>query len=291
MADKLPDKHQVRLGAVQETLFITLAARARETQRKHPVLRDPRAVELLQSIDYDTAKYGRSAGGFITVLRTAIIDFWVREFLSAHPAATVVELGTGLNTRFERVDNGQVHWFDLDLPDTIELRRNFFADTGRRRMVAASVLDEDWLPTVAQSRGPYFFVAEGVLVYLPEDQVMTALARIAARFPGALIVLDTYPKRTFDQQHKLVARKGIEARWAWACDDPRSLERFGLEVRQSATITRPPRGMRAQLPFGYRYLVPLADPVVGKAMTLTLFRASSPVAGGPDATARAAGTA
>lgn len=49
--------------------------------------------------------------------------------------------------------------------------------------------------------------------------------------------------------------------------------------------------MRAQLPVGYRYLVPLADPVVGKAMTFTLFRASSPAAGGPDATARAAGTA
>jgi O-methyltransferase involved in polyketide biosynthesis len=291
MPDKHPDKHQVRLGAVQETLFITLAARARETQRKHPVLRDPKAVELLQAIDYDAAKYGRSAGGLITVLRTAIIDFWVREFLSAHPAATVVELGTGLNTRFERVDNGQVHWFDLDLPDTIELRRNFFADTGRRRMVAASALDEDWLPAVGQSQGPYFFVAEGVLVYLPEDQVMAALARIAARFPGALVALDTYPKRTFDQQRKLVARKGIEARWAWACDDPRSLERFGLEVRQSATITRPPRGMRAQLPFGYRYLVPLADPLVGKAMNLTLFRASSPAAGGPDATARAAGAA
>jgi O-methyltransferase involved in polyketide biosynthesis len=125
----MADKHQVRLGAVQETLFITLAARAAETQRKHPVLRDPKAVELLQSIDYDAAKYGRGAGGFVTVLRTAIIDFWVREFLAAHPAATVVELGTGLNARFERVDNGQMHWFDLDLPDTIELRRNFFADT------------------------------------------------------------------------------------------------------------------------------------------------------------------
>ena len=113
---------------------------------------------------------------------------------------------------------------------------------------------------------------------------MAALARIAARFPGALIVLDTYPKRTFDQQHKLVARKGIEARWAWACDDPRSLERSGLEVRQSAAITRPPRAMRAQLPFGYRYLVPLADPFLGKAMNLTLFRASSPAAGGHAAT-------
>ena len=120
---------------------------------------------------------------------------------------------------------------------------------------------------------------------------MAALARIAARFPGALIALDTYPKRTFDQQHKLAARKGMDARWAWSCDDPRALERFGLGVRQSATITRPPRAMRAQLPFRYRYLVPLADPVLGQAMTLTLFRASSPAAAGHAATAPDTGAA
>jgi len=276
----MEDKQQVRLGAVQETLFIPLAARARETQRKHPVLRDPKALELAQSIDYDAAKYGRGAGGFVTVLRTAIIDFWVRSFLAAHPAGTVAEIGTGLNTRFERVDNGQVQWFDLDLPDTIDLRRNFFADTERRRMLAASFLDEDWLPAVAQSRGPYFFVADGVLVYLPEDQVRAALARIAGRFPGALLALDTYPKRTFDQQHRLAARKGIAARWAWACDDPRSLERSGLEVMESATITRLPRAMRGQLPARYRYLMPLADPVLGKAVAITLFRASSPEVAG-----------
>jgi len=269
-------KHEARLGAVQETLFIPLAARARETQKKHPVLRDPKAVDLVRSIDYDTAKYDQSAGGFVTVLRTAIIDFWVRSFLAAHPAATVVELGTGLNTRFERVDNGQVHWFDLDLPDTIELRRAFFADTGRRRMIAASALDEDWLPDVARSRGPYFFVADGVLVYLPEDQVMAMLARLAERFPGALLVLDTYPKRTLDQQHRLAAKKGIDARWAWSCDDPRSLERLGLEVMESATVTRPPRAMRAQLPARYRYLMPLADPVLGREMAITLFRSKKP---------------
>jgi O-methyltransferase involved in polyketide biosynthesis len=276
----MEDKHQVRLGAVQETLFIPLAARARETQRKRPVLRDPKATEMVQSIDYDTAKYGEGVGGSVTVLRTAIIDFWVRSFLAAHPAATVVELGTGLNTRFERVDNGQVHWFDLDLPDTIDLRRNFFADTDRRRMIAASALDEDWLPAVARGRGPYFFVADGVLVYLPEDQVMATLARMAERFPGALLALDTYPKQTFDRQHRLAARKGIDARWAWACDDPRSLERFGFEVMESATLTRPPRAMRGQLPARYRYLLPLADPLLGRAMTITLFRASSPAAAG-----------
>jgi O-methyltransferase involved in polyketide biosynthesis len=276
----MEDKHQVRLGAVQKTLFIPLAARARETQRKRPVLRDPKATEMVRSIDYDAAKYGRGVGGSVTVLRTAIIDFWVRSFLAARPAGTVIEIGTGLNTRFERVDNGQVHWFDLDLPDTIELRRAFFTDTGRRQMVAASVLDQDWLPAVARSRGPYFFVADGVLVYLPEEQVTATLTRIAEQFPGALIALDTYPKQTFDRQHRLAAKKDIDARWAWACDDPRSLERLGLEVMQSASITRPPRAMRSLLPARYRYLMPLADPVLGKTMAITLFRASSPGAAG-----------
>lgn len=278
--ERVTDKQQVRLGVVQQTLFIPLAARARETRRKHPVLRDPKAVEMARSIDYDAARYGRGAGGSVTVLRTAIIDFWVRGFLAERPAGTVTEIGTGLNTRFERIDSGRVHWFDLDLPDTIDLRRAFFADTERRRMLAASVLDEDWLPAVAQSQGPYFFAADGVLAYLPEDQVTRTLTRIAERFPGALIALDTYPRQSLDRQHKLAARKNIAARWAWACDDPRSLERFGLRVVESATITRPPRAMRSQLPARYRYLMPLADPVLGGAMAITLFRASSPGAAG-----------
>ncbi len=38
--------------------------------------------------------------------------------------------------------------------------------------------------------------------------------------------------------------------------------------------------MRGQLPGRYRYLLPLADPVLGKTMAITLFRASSPAAAG-----------
>ena len=268
MADKL----RAELGSVQETLFIPLTARARETARKHPVLRDPKAVEMVRSIDFD-ATYSTGWAGFVTVLRTVIFDWWVRQFLREHPSGTVVELGTGLNTRFERTDNGTAHWVDLDLPDTIELRRRFFADTDRRQMVAASLLDEDWMAAVGQRPAPYFFVSEGVLVYLEEDAASRALARIAARFPGAMLAFDTYSRVTFNQQHKTAARRGMAARWAWACDDPRSLERLGLRLMESATITRPPPVLRRQLPFRYRSLLPLADPLLGKAFTLSLFRA------------------
>lgn len=143
---------------MQQTLFFPLLARARETGSKRPLLSDPKAVELARAIDFDPATF-KSPMRFMVLIRTMILDWWVRQFLTDYPHGTVVELGTGLNTRFERTDNGLVHWIDLDLPDTIELRRRFFADTDRRRMLAASLIDEDWLSEVEELPGPYFFVS------------------------------------------------------------------------------------------------------------------------------------
>jgi O-methyltransferase involved in polyketide biosynthesis len=164
-----------------------------------------------------------------------------------------------------------VHWIDLDLPDTIELRRKFFTDSGRRRMLAASVLDEDWMAAVRDTPAPYFFAAEGVLPYL--DQAPQVIQRIAGGFPGALIAFDTYRQRTLEQQHKLADRRGI-ARWAWSCDDPRTLQSLGLEVVQEAAVTRPPADLLSRLPRACRYALPLARRVVGDLATVTLFRAA-----------------
>jgi O-methyltransferase involved in polyketide biosynthesis len=171
-----------------------------------------------------------------------------------------------------------VHWIDLDLPDTIELRRRFVADTTRRRMIAASLTDPDWLADVARRTGPYFFVSDGVLVYLREADVAGTLSRIASRFPDAMLAFDTYPGFTFADEHKMAAKRGI-ARWEWACDDPHALEALGLVLTESATITRPPGGVRAQLPARYRLLLPLADPLLGRRLALSLFRAAGDRAG------------
>jgi len=266
------DRDQVELGQVQETLFIPLAGRAKETGKRRPILRDPKAVEILESVAFDRAKYSRT-GGWTTVIRTACFDLWVRQFLAEHPDGTVVELGTGLNTRFERVDNGTVHWVDLDLPDTIALRRRFFADTDRRRMVAGSLTDDGWLTVVRGMPGPYFFVSDGVLAYLTETQVMRTLAGLAEHFPGALIALDSYSQQMMAREHKLAARREI-ARWQWACDDPRSLERLGMRVVETATVTRPPRALRTALPASRRLLLTLLSPLFGQSMQVTLFRAA-----------------
>jgi O-methyltransferase involved in polyketide biosynthesis len=263
---------EAALGAVQRTLFFPLLARAKETARKRPLLRDRTAVEMVHAIDFDYSRYETPFAGFMVVIRTMILDGWVRQFLADHPGGTVVELGTGLNTRFERTDNGSVHWIDLDLPDTIALRRRFFADNPRRRMVAASLLDEDWRAEVEQVPGPYFFVSDGVLTYLAEQDVTGALSGIAARFPGAWLAFDTYSRRSLEGEHKMAAKRDI-ARWQWACDDPRALEPLGLRLVETATLSRPPAGVRAQLPARYRYPLRAADPLLRGLGAVSLFQA------------------
>jgi len=268
----MAERQAVELGDVQRTLFFPLAARARETRKKRPLLRDPKAIEIVESVDFDLAAVAQGPTSFVVTIRTLISDWWVSQFLAEHPGGTVIELGTGLNTRFERTDNGTVHWIDLDLPDTIALRRRFFEDTERRQMVAASLTGEDWLAEVERRPAPYFFVSDGVLVYLTEDEVTGTLARIAGRFPGAMVAFDTYTRVTFAQEHRMAEKRNF-ARWQWACDDPRSLERLGLTLVESVAVTRPPAGLRARLPATYRYLLPLADPIFGKrGLAVNLFR-------------------
>lgn len=266
----MTEAHKVELGTIQETMLLTLADRAIDARKKRSILQDTRAVEIIESIDHPLARSGGIHQG--TVTRTAIYDSLLRDFLDRHPAATVVEIGSGLNTRFERVDNGRVHWIDLDLPDSIEVRRKFFADTDRRRMLAGSALDDGWHDTVAELPGPYVFVSEGVLAYLPREGVDTALAKIVGRFPGAAIVFDSYNRRTLRGMNRQADKGRIDVRLAWSCEDPREFESLGMTLLNSISITKPPREVRDRLPVGLRFALPLLHPVGKNMFRLNMFR-------------------
>jgi O-methyltransferase involved in polyketide biosynthesis len=234
----MPSKQSIQLGPAQETLLIPLYARALESRRKRPILNDPKAVAMVESIDWDFQRFGQRWRVFACALRSAAFDVWIADFLGRHPEGTVVEIGAGLNTRFERLDNGRVHWFDLDLQDVVELRRKFFTDSGRRTTLAASVLDAGWIETVRRSPGPYFLVAETVLVYLEEREVKAALSQIAHNFPGAGVAFDTVSRRAIDGGNRDFIRRKMAARFAWACADPREIERWniGLRLVESRTM-------------------------------------------------------
>ncbi len=114
----------VQLHGVPETLMITLYARAVESQRSRPILDDPKAVEILNQLDYDFSKFEQGwASQLGCAIWTGQIDRIVQNFINTHPYAVIVNLGAGLCTRFSRLQTAHVHWYDVDFPNVIDLRR------------------------------------------------------------------------------------------------------------------------------------------------------------------------
>lgn len=249
----------VDLSSVEETLMIPLWARALST-RTGGMIDDPASVEMVERLDYDfDSKLGHAKSvASYSLVRTARFDEVVREFVSEHPDGVVVELGCGLDTRWERCGGNRVEWFDLDLPDAIALRRRFVDNTVGRRMIAASLLDTSWHELVGSKDRPFLFVAEGVLLYLQSEEVAGAIRSLGDNFPVSSIVLDTISSGVIKRQGSHPLMRNYDAQFQWSVDDIETLVADNHYRVDGATFLADlrPEEMR-KLPFSYRLLVML----------------------------------
>src|SRR5512136_2103968 len=166
----MPTHSILNLNEVSQTLLIPLYFRAMESQRPDALIRDPKAVELVGKLDYDFSGVQKMKNEQVNfLLRMREFDRLAKAFLAEHPDGVIVDLGCGLDTRFERVDNGQVEWYGLDLPEVIELRKDLLEETPRSHFIGCSVLDFSWMNALSdQVNKAFLFLAEAVLVYLKE---------------------------------------------------------------------------------------------------------------------------
>lgn len=208
--EKLSRINAVELGSVQKTLLLPLWGRAVESGKARPLLVDQTAVKIIATLDYD---FSIIAQGISTISQLAWIarslhmDRTIREFLKRHPGATIVNLGCGLDTTFERVNNGRLCWYDLDLPDVIELRRRFIPESDRRKFIASSLLDEAWLRQL-ETADPIFFLAAGVFYYLQESQVKAFLIKLADAYLGSEVMFDACSPLGLKMANKRVIKAG-----------------------------------------------------------------------------------
>ena len=205
----MSEKVKIELGNIQRTLLLPLWGRAVETQKNNPLLVDKTAVEIVGEIDYDFSEMSKDLSAvslYGWIRRSILIDTAIRQFLGRHPKATIVNIGCGLDTTFERIDNGTIRWYDLDLPDTIKLRRKFIQETERRKYIASSFLDYVWLNDLIIEDN-ILFIAAGVFYYFDESQIKDILRKIADLFPGSEIVFDAASPMGIKMANKMVIKR------------------------------------------------------------------------------------
>lgn len=227
---------EVELGKIQETLLLPLWGRAVESQKTNSRLYDRMAVEIIKRIDYDFSTMTRNIG-WITqlawVARSLHVDKTVLEFIRDKPRATIVNIGCGLDTTFDRIDNGQITFYDLDLPDVINLRKTFFQETERRKTISCSFLEDEWLKELEMDNG-LLFVAAGVFYYFVENQIKSFFVSLANHFSRCEVFFDSASPLGVNVANKKVIKDGGMDETAilkWGIKSARSMERWDERIQ------------------------------------------------------------
>ena len=182
----------VKLNGVPETMLWTLHNRASEALRPDGIIRDPEAVRLYQAIDYDYVRsFGQPDGSH--AIRSKVFDETVKAWMRENLGGTVVELGCGLETQFQRCDDGRVQWMYVDVPEALELRRHHLPPGSRERFIPKSALDPSWMDDLESEQG-IFVTAQGLFMYFREEEVRSLLITMAERLPGAEVMFDVIPR-------------------------------------------------------------------------------------------------
>lgn len=222
---------------VAETLLITLFIRAKETERSDALIADEKAVALVKSMDYDFSRIKQikmdETDQVTLILRNRAFDRYTQDFLAHSPESTIVHIGCGLDSRFERVNNGAVQWYDLDLPEVIELRKKYIGDEkDRYHLLAYSALDNAWINKVIAFPGrPFLFMAEGVFMYFTEAQVKSLVFTLQENFPGAELIFDAFTPYLVRMNNLRLSMTKFGARYYWGLKRGKDLEKWGQGIR------------------------------------------------------------
>ncbi len=258
----MSQKINVKKGTIEETLLLPLWGRAYETQMKHPRLVDEKSVEIIKAIDYDFSDIEKTQGpsqhGWVA--RSLHTDKMARSFIEKHPEATIVNIGCGLDTTFSRIDNGRIFFYELDLPDVIALRKNFYQDSDRHQSIAASFLERSWFEKIIVRDG-LLFLAGGVLYYFEEEQIKEFFIAVADHFGTCDFYFDSLSPMGMKFAKKAVLKKGgmgMSMEGGWGLKPVQSLEKWDKRIKVIDAIPMS-KGMKKGIPLGFKIMSMITD--------------------------------
>ena len=206
-------KFHIERNTIQETLVIPLYARKLCTRLYPSIFSDPRSVELVDRLDYDFSAIEKKSGSLMqrfgsleVAIRQLDLAIEVRDYLTTHPNAAVVNLGCGLDQTAETCDNGTCHMYNLDMPDVIAVRNELIPAADRVTNVPCDLNDHSWMDKIDGSQGAVFF-ASGVFYYFTIEQVKGMFNAMAVKFPGGRLALDTTNKAGLKATLKVVSKQ------------------------------------------------------------------------------------
>lgn len=248
---------QISLKEEMETLLIPLYGKAQMS--KKGIFPDRNAEDAVAKIDYDFSKlHILEKTQIMLSIRAALIDDFAASFLKEHPHSTVLHLGCGLDARARRLGIPVRMWYDLDFPQVIDIKRQFYEETDNYRYLASSVTDLSWMDKVDADGYPLLVVAEGLFMYLRGEDIKELLLKMRDKFKNVSLIFDAYSKLTASKASHHPSIKETGAVINWGVDSPAEIEAFGSGITHKKTLYLTDKTALSRLSSGYRAMFALA---------------------------------
>ncbi|SRR3712207_702833 len=216
---------KLQLTGISETLLIPFYARVYGSKYYFFRFYDKKALEVFPKIDYDFSKFEKGKMSIWGCLaRSIILDREVKKFLDQYPNTKCINLACGLDTRFYRIDNGKIQWFEFDFPEVIALRKQIFSANDRVFSLAGNVLEEKIYENIKEEREKVIIIIEGLLMYFTESQVQDLFQILEKKFPKATIFAEFSRPFTIKHQKYHDTIEETMARFQWGIQNSREIE-------------------------------------------------------------------
>jgi len=220
--------------AVADTLFITLYMRCLEHRRPDGIIRDSEACRIVDAVDYDFSKYNeveRSQLG--TCIRTRHFDDVARHFIENNDNPVVICLGCGLDNRAHRVGSDSAVFYNIDLPEVMEVRDQLIEPDERNISIHDSMFNRSWIDRIRadQPGGAFLLMAEGVFMFFLEDEIRSMVMRIANLLSPSEFVFDACSSFGCKMSSKHETIRFTNASFKWGLDDDHAPERWMQNLR------------------------------------------------------------
>ncbi len=228
-------KIKVELGDTQKTLFMPVWARAVETKKNNPVLTDYTAIEIIDSVDFDFSQMSKNLekiNQISWIARCKRFDVIIKNFIQNNPNGTIVNIGCGLDTTYERIGNKSIMWYDLDLPDVIDLKKKFLKETKKHKFISASFLDTGWFDEIPINTR-ILFIAAGVFVYFEEAEIKDFMIELADKFNGSELFFDVTSPKGVKIANDVILKSGLDtnAFFKWGINSKNEITSWDKRIR------------------------------------------------------------
>lgn len=183
----------INLSSTASTLLITLYSRA-AMSRNNMILEDKKAEEIISLAGFDEKKLQVSKKlQALLSLRAYIIDEYTKDFINKHNGdCVIIQLGCGLDSRYIRINDNRIKWYDLDFYGTIEMRKKYYKTSSNYKMISSNVCNLSWLDQINTLNKPTLIIGEGLFMYLTEEENKSVINTLANSFKNCEFIFDVF---------------------------------------------------------------------------------------------------